>query len=100
MHYSATELVAMQKQSKTDWAKVKTMPQKEADKNAEIAEGVLPEGWEKTVIVGLPPRKDAIKLRIDNDVLSWFKKSGKGYQTRINNVLKAFVALQLHENNG
>ena len=44
-----------------------------------------------TVVIGIPPRKEAIKLRIDADVLEWFKATGKGYQTRMNNVLRAFV---------
>jgi uncharacterized protein (DUF4415 family) len=46
---------------------------------------------EKTVIIGLPPGKEAVKLRIDRDVLDWFRGTGKGYQTRMNNVLRAFV---------
>lgn len=36
------------------------------------------------------PRKAAISLRVDNDVLEWFKSRGRGYQTRINSVLRAF----------
>jgi uncharacterized protein (DUF4415 family) len=39
----------------------------------------------------MPPRKQDIHIRRDADVLSWFKGTGKGYQTRINNVLRAFV---------
>jgi hypothetical protein len=58
---------------------------------ADQDEGPLPDGWEKTVIIGLPPGKDAVKLRIDRDVLAWFRQTGKGYQTRMNNVLRAFV---------
>jgi uncharacterized protein (DUF4415 family) len=46
--------------------------------------------WAKAV-VGLPPRKDHINIRIDHDVLEWFKGRGKGYQTMMNNVLRAFV---------
>jgi uncharacterized protein (DUF4415 family) len=34
--------------------------------------------------------KTSISLRIDADVLRWFKAQGAGYQTRINAVLKAF----------
>jgi uncharacterized protein (DUF4415 family) len=34
--------------------------------------------------------KAAISLRIDQDVLDWFKSRGRGYQTRINTVLRAF----------
>jgi len=41
---------------------------------------------------GLPqaPRKAAISLRLDADVLDWFKGQGPGYQTRINAVLRAY----------
>ena len=34
--------------------------------------------------------KSAISLRLDQDVLEWFKTQGPGYQTRINAVLRAF----------
>jgi uncharacterized protein (DUF4415 family) len=33
-------------------------------------------------------------LRVDADVLEWFRATGKGYQTRINSVLRQFVGLQ------
>jgi len=39
----------------------------------------------------MPERKASITLRIDQDVLEWFKGQGKGYQTRINAVLKTYV---------
>ncbi len=35
--------------------------------------------------------KDPVKLRIDRDVLAFFRSQGKGYQTRMNAVLKAYV---------
>jgi predicted transcriptional regulator len=38
----------------------------------------------------LPPGKDIVTLRLDRDVLDWFRSQGKGYQTRINQVLRAF----------
>jgi len=42
---------------------------------------------------GLPtaPRKAAISLRLDADVLDWFRAQGTGYQTRINAVLRAYM---------
>ncbi len=42
---------------------------------------------------GLPlvPRKAAISLRLDADVLDWFRARGAGYQTRINAVLRAYM---------
>ena len=36
------------------------------------------------------PPKTSISLRVDRDVLEWFKSQGDGYQTRINAVLRAF----------
>jgi len=36
------------------------------------------------------PAKASVSLRIDADVLEWFKAQGPGYQTRINAVLRAF----------
>lgn len=41
--------------------------------------------------IELPAKKDIVTIRIDHDVLEWFKESGKGYQTRINAVLKSYV---------
>ena len=44
------------------------------------------------VRIGLEPAasKELISLRIDQDVIEWFKSQGAGYQTRINSVLRAF----------
>lgn len=36
------------------------------------------------------PSKELISLRLDQDVIEWFKAQGPGYQTRINSVLRAF----------
>jgi uncharacterized protein (DUF4415 family) len=36
------------------------------------------------------PPKAAISLRVDHDVLAWFKAQGEGYQTRMNAVLRAY----------
>jgi uncharacterized protein (DUF4415 family) len=89
VRYSAERLRKMK--SKTDWAKVDALPQEEVERLADQEEGPLPEGWEAGISLGLPPGKEAVKLRIDRDVLAWFRATGKGYQTRINNVLRAFV---------
>ncbi len=42
----------------------------------------------------LPPGKDVVTLRLDRDVLEWFRTQGKGYQTRINQVLRAFYEVR------
>jgi|SRR5271163_1553645 uncharacterized protein (DUF4415 family) len=45
--------------------------------------------WTKARLV-LPAGKQTVTLRIDQDVLDWFRKQGKGYQTRMNAVLRAY----------
>ena len=37
------------------------------------------------------PRKQIVTIRLDADVLDWFKKQGKGYQTRINKLLRSYM---------
>jgi len=49
-----------------------------------IAKGIVRRGLK---VVG---PKELVSLRIDADVLKWFKASGAGYQTRINAVLRAY----------
>jgi len=51
--------------------------------------------WSQTVL-GLPPRKEHINIRIDADVLAWFRQTGRGYQTRMNKVLRVFVESRRH----
>ncbi|MEB3310417.1 MAG: BrnA antitoxin family protein [Snowella sp.] len=38
-----------------------------------------------------PIAKKAISIRIDEDILDWFKNKGKNYQTMINTVLRSYV---------
>ncbi len=92
--YSAKSLKAKiaRGEDRTDWAKV------DATTKKQLAASIVADpddvhdepDWTRAV-VGLPPRKEDIHIRIDADVLAWFKKTGRGYQTRINNVLRAFV---------
>jgi uncharacterized protein (DUF4415 family) len=46
--------------------------------------------WSKAEIV-VPPKKKAISIRVDPDVLDFFKNEGPGYQRRINAVLRSYV---------
>lgn len=91
--FSAEEIQATvaQGQDRTDWAKVDAATAADIERHAAEDDSVLPEGWENTAMIGLPPRKEHINIRIDADVLRWFRNTGRGYQTRINNVLRAFV---------
>ena len=40
--------------------------------------------------VVVPPRKQQLTIRLDTDVLAWLKSQGKGYQSRINAILRAY----------
>jgi len=46
--------------------------------------------FERAVIV-LPKPKASVSIRLDQEVLDWFKTQGKGYQTRINALLRAYM---------
>lgn len=50
--------------------------------------------WVKAV--DFPPAKKLISLRLDEDVIEFFKHSGTRYQTRINAVLRSYVIAQQH----
>lgn len=75
----------------TDWARVDATTSEEIERQAREDGTDYPEDWLKTATTELPPPGRHVSLRIDADVLSWFKSTGKGYQTRINTVLRTFV---------
>lgn len=53
-------------------------------------EGLLNTDWSAANLV-MPRRKEPISIRLDEDVLAYFKSLGSGYQTRINAVLRNFM---------
>jgi uncharacterized protein (DUF4415 family) len=53
------------------------------------------EFWANAQLVMPAGRKERITLRLDEEVLDYFRRSGRGYQTRINAVLRAFVRDQV-----
>jgi uncharacterized protein (DUF4415 family) len=78
--------------SLTDWARLDAMSDDEIDLS-DIPE-ITPEMFARAVVrQGLPPepRKEQVTLRIDSDVLDWFRSQGRGYQTRINALLRAYM---------
>jgi uncharacterized protein (DUF4415 family) len=46
--------------------------------------------WSEAVLV-MPPKKKAISIRVDEDVLDYFKQQGAGYQRRMNAVLRSYM---------
>ena len=80
------------KASKTNWKRVRSMKNKDIVVSAEHPEADVRHIVHGIVRRGLRPvpPKTAVALRLDADVVSWFKAQGAGYQTRINAVLRAF----------
>jgi uncharacterized protein (DUF4415 family) len=81
-------------ESRSDWKRVDV--QSDADVNVAIRSDAewqefADVDWSKAQVV-LPPDKQAISIRLDRDVIEFFKAQGAGYQTRINAVLRHFMA--------
>jgi len=78
--------------SQTDWQRLDSMSDEEIDLSD--CPEVTPEQFAKAVVRrGLPAAKTKaqVTLRIDSDVLEWFKSQGRGYQTKINALLRAYM---------
>jgi uncharacterized protein (DUF4415 family) len=48
----------------------------------------------KKATMAWPPAKRQLTIRLDEDVLAWLKRHGKGYQTRINRILRVVMESQ------
>ncbi len=88
---------AKRTKGKTDWARL------DAQTDEDIARAVasdpdaaplLNEEWFAQAERWAPPGKQAISLRLDREVLEWFKAQGRRYQSRMNAVLRAYVNAQ------
>ena len=75
--------------SQTDWARVDRM----ADEDIDLSESppLDEDFWAEAIL--WPGTKKQITLRLDPDVLDFFKKQGKGYQTVINSVLRQYMSV-------
>ena len=77
----------MSKTSKTDWSRLNKIKDEKID-YSDIAE--LDEAFFKNAEVRMPA-KQSVTIRLDSDVLAWFKEQGKGYQSRINKLLRVYM---------
>jgi uncharacterized protein (DUF4415 family) len=98
VRHTARELAAKRGASRSDWAKAAAMTdeQLEASIAADPDEAGMVMDWE-SVSVELPKPKADLHMRVDRDVLDFFRKTGKGYQTRINAVLRSYVSRVRHD---
>jgi len=80
------------KKSETDWKRLDAMRDEDIDLS-DIPE-ITPEMFARGIVRrGLKPvvRKKQLTLRMDSDVIEWFKRQGRGYQTKINALLRAYM---------
>ena len=95
--YTAEELKAMRRrgEDRTDWAKVDAMT--EADLERAIAEDEderdLEPDWTRAELV-MPRPRQSVHLRLEPEVVDFFKDGGKGHITRMQAVLRAYVDAQ------
>ena len=80
----------MNEASKTDWKRLAEMEDDDID-TSDIPE--LDDAFFQNAEVKVPPKKP-VTLRLDEDVLMWFKSQGQGYQTRINKLLRRYMESQ------
>ena len=83
-----------QRRGRTDWRRVRGMTEAEIRAAAESdADAALttPGFWDAAQLVLPRPSKAQVTLRLDSDLLDWFRAQGRGYQTRINAVLRSYM---------
>jgi uncharacterized protein (DUF4415 family) len=80
------------RKGKTDWARVDALTDEDIAKAVADDPDAAPIDidWSDAVLV-IPVRKKAISIRVDEDVLDYFKSEGDGYQRRINAVLRSYM---------
>lgn len=72
----------------TDWEKLSTISDKEIDlsENPELDDSFF-----SNATLRMPEPKKSVSIRLDQDILEWYKQQGPGYQTRINAVLRMYM---------
>ena len=84
-------------QDRTDWERLERMGEDDIDCSdiPEVDESVF-----QRARVSMPPGKTQVTIRLDTDVLDWLKTQGRGYQTRINAILRAYYDAQRGDGGG
>lgn len=77
----------------TDWDRLRALKAADIHEALEGDPDAVPTDehfWQNAKVV-MPRRKEMVTVRLDADLLDWFKHQGKGYQTRINSILRAYM---------
>ena len=83
---------ALSKQSKTDWARIDAMKDEDID-YSDIPP--LTDDFFKKAVIRWPSEKERITIALDKDILGYLRTMGKGYQTKINAILRAWFEVQI-----
>jgi uncharacterized protein (DUF4415 family) len=90
--YKAAELKAKRAESRTDLSRVDAITDTELERlvaEDEDERGIAPD-WTQAKLV-LPQAKQSVHLRLDGEIIAFFKSQGKGHISRMQAVLKAYV---------
>jgi len=82
------------RRGRTDWARIEALDDRAIDRAIGADPDAAPRldpGWFRAAAMHVPAPKEPVSLRVDRDVLAWFRASGPGYQTRMNAALRAFM---------
>lgn len=98
VRYTAEEIREMvaRGEDRTDWARVDALTDEDIERAMRDDpdwQDLMDIDWSKAVLV-IPQKKKAISIRLDEDIVDFFQATGKGYQTRINAVLRHFMTEQ------
>ncbi|MBC7952693.1 MAG: BrnA antitoxin family protein [Rhodospirillaceae bacterium] len=83
------------RQGATDWEQVRKLDDAAIDRAIATDPDAAPavtDDWFEGAKVVMPEPKVPISIRIDREVLDWFKDQGPAYQSRMNAVLKAYMS--------
>jgi uncharacterized protein (DUF4415 family) len=83
---------ATSRKSRTDWKRVDTLEDRKIDfsDTPELTQEMFARAVVRRGLKPLPEKKQ-LTIRIDSDVLEWYRRQGPGYQTRINALLRAYM---------
>ncbi len=83
----------LDKNSGTDWDYLAS----DSDEDIDFSDiPKLGSDFWKNAKLRMPQTKDSVTIRLDHDVLTWFRGMGRGYQTKINAILKSYMASARH----
>ena len=85
------------KMGDSDWARVDALTDEDIERaitEDPDAAPILDADWFRNAELVIPAAKVPTSMRVDGDVMDWFKAQGRGWQTRMNAVLRAYAKAQ------